>query len=60
MLGIILVVVALACAFTFPAFLIDAIRAEDDETAKSARNMSCITFGVLMLVIGVLIIACNI
>lgn len=52
MLGIILVVVAAACAFTFPAFLIDAIREEDTETAKTARNMSCVTFGILMLIIG--------
>lgn len=52
MLGIILIVVAAACAFTFPAFLIDAIRTKDEDTAKSARNMSCVTFGILMLIIG--------
>lgn len=56
MLGIILVIVAVVCAFTFPSFLIDATKEEDPETAKTARKMACITFGVLMLIIGTLMI----
>ena len=34
MLGIILIVIAVVCAFTFPSFLIDAIKEEDPETSK--------------------------
>ena len=56
MLGIILVGVAILCAFTFPAFLVDAIKEEDAETSKTARKMACVTFGILMLIIGALMI----
>lgn len=56
MLGIIFIVVAVACAFTFPSFLIDAIKEDDPETAK---KMACVTFGVLMLIIGTLMILLN-
>lgn len=56
MLGIILVGVAALCAFTFPTFLIDAIREEDAETARTARKMACVTFGILMLIIGAMMI----
>ncbi len=56
MLGIIFIVVAAACAFTFPAFLIEAIKDENANTAKTAKNMACITFGILMLIIGTLMI----
>lgn len=56
MFGIILLVIAALCAFVFPASLIDAIRAEDAEEAKSSRTIACVTFGVLMLIIGTLMI----
>lgn len=56
MFGIILLVIAVVCAFTFPSFLIDAIKEDDPETAKTARKMACVTFGVLMLIIGTLMI----
>ncbi|MBR5320852.1 MAG: hypothetical protein IKU41_03325 [Clostridia bacterium] len=59
MLGIIFIVVAVACAFTFPSFLIDAIKEDDPEIAKTARKMACATFGVLMLIIGTLMILLN-
>ncbi len=56
MFGIILLVVAVTCAFNFPALLIDAIKNEDAEEARSSRTMACVTFGILMLIIGGLMI----
>ena len=56
MFGIILLVVAVTCAFNFPALLIDAIKNEDTEEARSSRTMACVTFGILMLIIGGLMI----
>ncbi len=58
-MGIIIIVIAAACAFLFPAYLIEAIRETDENTAKSAKNMACITFGILTIIIGALIILCN-
>ncbi len=56
MLGIILIVIAVVCAFVFPSFLIDAIK-EDPETAKIARRMACGTFGGLVLSLGIILFA---
>lgn len=56
MFGIIFVLLMAVCAFTFPAFLIDAIRADDEETVKSARGMACLTFGLLVLILGIYIL----
>lgn len=56
MLGIIFAIVIAVCGFSFPAFLIEAIRENDIETAKTAKIFACITFGVLVLCIGFLIV----
>lgn len=59
MLGIIIIAVGAICGFVFPAFLVEAIRETDEDTAKSAKNMACVTFGILTIIIGALIILCN-
>lgn len=56
MLGIIFAIVIAVCGFSFPAFLIEAIREDDVETAKTAKIFACITFGVLVLCMGFLIV----
>ena len=57
MLGIVLILIAAVCAFTFPSFLIEAIKSNDEETANTAKKLSCITFGILMLDITFFIFA---
>lgn len=57
MLGILLIAVAVVCAFTFPSFLIDAIKEDDPETAKIARRMACGTFGGMILSLGIILFA---
>jgi uncharacterized membrane protein SpoIIM required for sporulation len=54
--GIVLLIIAAICGFLFPYFLIDAIKSNDEETIKTAKTMSCITFGVLILIIGFFIL----
>ena len=56
-MGIVLIVVAIVCAFVFPSFLIDAIKGENAETAKIARQMACITFGIMILSLGIVLLA---
>ena len=48
-MGIVLIIIAVICAFLFPSFLIDAIKSNDEENAKIAKTLSCITFGVVIL-----------
>ncbi len=59
MLGIILIVVGAVCAFSFPSFLIEAIKETDKDVANTAKKFACITFGVLTIIIGALIVLCN-
>lgn len=40
-------------AFLFPARLINAIRAEDEEKAKSAKVGACILFAAIVFLMGV-------
>lgn len=54
-----MIVVGVVCGFLFPAYLVEAIREADENKAKIAKNMACITFGVLTIIIGALIILCN-
>ena len=55
-MGIVLIIIAVICAFLFPSFLIDAIKSNDEETVKNAKKLSCITFGTLFLIIGFIIL----
>ena len=41
-------------AFLFPGRLINAIRAEDEEKAKSAKFGACILFAAIVFLMGVL------
>ena len=41
-------------AFLFPGRLINAIRAEDEEKAKSAKFCACILFAAIVFLMGVL------
>ena len=56
-MGIVLIIIAVICAFLFPSFLIDAIKSNDEENAKIAKTLSCITFGVIILIIGFFVLA---
>lgn len=55
-MGIVLVIIAVICAFLFPSYLIDAIKSDDEETVKTAKKLSCITFGTVFLIIGFIIL----
>jgi len=41
-------------AFLFPARLINAIRAEDEEKAASAKFGACVLFALIVFLMGVL------
>lgn len=51
MFEIILIIISFILAALFPAFLIDAIRAEDEKIADDKRTKACVTFGFLVTTI---------
>ena len=52
----IVIVVAVILAFLFPAYLIDAIRLQDEEKARDARGKACASFGFLVILLILLIL----
>ncbi len=48
------VIVMTVLALFFPGRLINAIRAEDEEKAKSAKFGACILFAAIVFLLGVL------
>ena len=46
------IIVMTILAFLFPARLINAIRAEDEEKAKSAKIGACILFAAIVFLMG--------
>lgn len=51
MFEIILLIVIFILGCLFPAFLIDAIRAEDADMADSKRTSACVTFAFIISII---------
>ena len=49
------IIVMTVPAFLFPACLIKAIRAEDEEKAKSAKFGACVLFAAIVFFMGALI-----
>ena len=47
----IVIVVAVILAFLFPAYLIDAIRLQDEGKARDARGKACASFGFLVILL---------
>lgn len=48
-------IASIILAFAFPAFLVDAIREQDENKAYKARFFACIAFGVIVLAITVIV-----
>lgn len=51
MIEIILLIAVFTLGCLFPAFLIDAIKAEDKAVADNKRTNACITFALLVTIV---------
>lgn len=51
----VIIVIITILGFLFPSALIRAIRAESDEKAAKFKDLSCICFGVIVLLMSMLI-----
>jgi len=49
------IIIMTVLAFFFPGRLINAIRAEDEEKARSAKIGACVLFGLIVFLMGALI-----
>ena len=43
------IIISIILGFLFPAYLIDALKLEDEEKARSARGKACTSFGFLVI-----------
>lgn len=50
-----IVIIMAILGFTFPALLIHAIRDDDADKASKSKVLSCLCFGAIILLIGVLL-----
>lgn len=52
-----ILIIAVVLAVMFPAYLIDAIKIQDEQTAKDKKERACLIFGGLVFIVMILLIS---